>query len=128
MLNNRHFFMGLAIVLAPAVVPAFAIDQNTPKAPVTKQQQTVKPPTTTLPPKGGVVAVPAKVTLECGGRNYELTTGNGKGDCNVIYAGDGKTQTGASCSDGKGNSSSASCGKGGCTNSSGAGSCTAAGK
>lgn len=103
---------------------AFGLDPKTGNMNTSKQVQTGKPPST-VPPKGGVVAVPAKVSLECGGRTFNLSTGNGQGECQVTYAGDGRTQTGATCNDGKGNSSAASCGKGGCTGSKGAGSCTA---
>lgn len=118
-------FFALGFICVAAVGAAFGLDQKTGNISNPKQLQSVKPPPSPVPPKGGVVAVPAKVSLECGGRVLNLSTGNGKGECAVTYAGDGKTQIGASCSDGKGNSASATCGKGGCTNSSGSGSCTA---
>lgn len=113
------------VLVASLIGYAFALDPKTGPVNSPKQLQTVKPPTGPIPPKGGVVAVPAKVSLECGGRTFTLATGNDKGDCQVTFAGDGKTQTGASCSDGKGNTASATCAKGGCTSSSGSGSCTA---
>ena len=104
----------------------FAVDQQPVGKSVPKQQlQTTKPPTTTVPPKGGVVAVPAKITLDCGGKKYDLSTGNGNGTCQTNYDAPNSTKpNGASCTDGKGNSSSATCA--GCDHSGGTGSCTLA--
>lgn len=123
---RAKILLALGFFWATHVGVAFGLDQKTGNISNSKQLQSVKPPSPgTVPPKGGVVAVPATVSLECGGRTFNLSTGNGQGECQVTYAGDGRTQTGATCNDGKGNSSAASCGKGGCTGSKGAGSCTA---
>lgn len=100
---------------------ALGVDQKT--TVVGKQSQIVQPPKP-LPPKPGVVY--ATTSLNCGSKSYNLSTGNGKGECLVDFQSDGKTPRGATCNDGKGNYASAYCGMGGCVKSTGNGSCTQA--
>lgn len=62
----------------------------------------------------------ASTSVKCGDTVYEVSTGNGKGSCGA--GGSGRPSSERSCSDGKGNSASASCG-GGCGPTKGSGSC-----
>jgi hypothetical protein len=84
-------------------------------------------PGTPQPGTGGTTVVYATTTLECGGKNYEISTGTKTGWCTVMSV-DGKASS-VTCGDatsptsGSQNGSSAECGKG-CGASAGAGSCT----
>jgi len=66
----------------------------------------------------------ASVSMDCGGKTYTISTGNGAGNCVSNIAADGSTSS-MGCSDGT-NSAQATCtgGKGVCTSASGSGSCT----
>lgn len=115
--SARAFFVTYA-ALASSV--AFGLDTKT-GAPAVGKTQIVQPPPKPLPPKPGVAY--AGVSLSCGGKTYNLSTGNGSGECKVSYDCPTCTRpTGAVCTDGKGNSSSATCE--GCNGSKGSGSCT----
>lgn len=111
-----------AILTALTFSVAFALDPKTGAPTVGKQSQIVQPPPTKpLTPKPGVAY--AGVSLSCSGKTYNLSTGNSSGECKVHYDCPTCTRpTGASCTDGKGNSSSATCE--GCNGSKGSGSCT----
>lgn len=100
---------------------ALGLDPKAAAPSVGKQSQIVQPPPKPLPPKPGVAY--AGVSLSCGGKTYNLSTGNSQGECKVHYDCPTCTRpTGATCTDGKGNSSSATCE--GCNGSKGSGSCT----
>jgi hypothetical protein len=62
----------------------------------------------------------ASTSVKCGSTVYQVSTGNGKGSCGAGES--GRPSSERSCSDGKGNSASASCG-GGCGPTKGSGSC-----
>ncbi|MEM9013757.1 MAG: hypothetical protein AAGB02_01500 [Pseudomonadota bacterium] len=76
----------------------------------------------------GLIATPtAGTTLQCSDTNmqYKVSTGNGKGRCDIIMVDDGQTGSKPShalCRDGSGNTSKASC-KTGCGSSEGSGDC-----
>lgn len=69
---------------------------------------------------GGTGVAYATISLTCGSQTFNLSTGNSKGNCQ-----NGNPPTTSLCTDGQGNEARASC-DGGCSSSSGSGSCLAA--
>jgi hypothetical protein len=81
--------------------------------------QTVNAGASGAGPSGAV----AKISVTCGGKTYEISTGNIEGNCSTSA---GQSDGGGLCTDGKGNTGAVSCnknGSGACT-ASGSGSCT----
>jgi hypothetical protein len=131
----------IGMFVALPLAQAIAADQ----APITKPPKATSPPTdTTPPPTGGtsarpsgqpgtttkptgvqppVIAVPASIQLNCGGKKYNLSTGTNKGECKIEYDEKGRPTQGT-CVSGDG-SAWATCAAG-CTNTKGAGDCKAA--
>ncbi len=68
------------------------------------------------------VVLPATITLECDGKDYEISTGDDKGHCQRDFE-DGKKTAGATCYDDKGKQRSTATCSGGCGTSAGGGSC-----
>lgn len=64
----------------------------------------------------------ATTSIECGGKTYEVTTGNKEGSCSLMGPSDGKYNQ-VTCTDGRGNTAEASC-QHGCGGAAGSGSCT----
>ena len=100
----------LSLVLTAAIPHAgFAEPKITPNVPGTLKNR----PTVSF----------AGTTLQCGDKNYHVTTGTKTGSCSNIMSPDGLKKIGVACKDTQGNYSGASCTEG-CLNSTGAGDCT----
>ncbi len=74
-----------------------------------------------LPSGGSGGVIYATTTIQCGGNNYQVSTGTSGGNCSVSGP-EGKPRNSAGCNDGN-NTASASCDTG-CGATSGSGSCT----